>query len=264
LRDITNDAIFASRTSPVKIELSNADILFDRLSSINPDLIINAAGFTSVDRCESEKREAYLINGLSLKEIVRYCRVRRKPLIHISTDYVFDGNDGNYNEESIPNPINFYGLSKLIGDTFALSYDESLVVRTSGVFGSSKNFPMFVVEALKRKESVPVIEGYYSPIFSDFLARAVIQLIDSGKRGLLNVAGERVSRMHFAELIANKFNLNKNLLVPSKGRMSLAAKRPYDSSLDITRAKGTLKFDFFTISRNLDEFYKKLNKGKQF
>lgn len=264
LRDVINDAIFASRTGPVKIDLLNTNTVFDRLSSVNPDLIINAAGFTSVDRCETEKENAYIVNGLSVREITRYCRQRKVPLIHISTDYVFDGIDGNYAEESIPNPVNFYGLSKLVGDTFALSYDNSIVIRTSGVFGSSKNFPVFVLERLRKNEKVLVIEGYYSPIFSGLLGKTVQQLIKLDYRGIINVAGERISRMGFAKLIANKFGLDKGLLANSSGDLNLAAKRPYDSSLNIIKAKGVLKFDFFSTYRNLEEFYNQVYKGKQF
>jgi dTDP-4-dehydrorhamnose reductase len=259
-----NGAIFASRTGPVKIDLLNVDAIFERLSSINPDVVINAAGFTSVDKCELEKKNAYSVNGLSVREIARYCRGKKIPLIHISTDYVFDGKEGNYTEESVPNPINFYGLSKLVGDTFALSYDSSLLVRTSGVFGSSKNFPIFVLEKLSRNEKVLVLEGYYSPIFSDFLARAVLQLIGLDYKGIINVAGERISRIDLAEVIADKFGLDRSLLIPSEGKLNLAARRPYDSSLDITKAKRVLKFDFYSTRTNLEEFYNQVNKGKQY
>jgi dTDP-4-dehydrorhamnose reductase len=259
-----NDAVFASRKGPLRLDLSNVDTVFDRLSSISPDSVINAAGFTSVDGCEREKRSAYLINGLSVREITRYCRVKRIPLIHISTDYVFDGSEGDYHEESVPNPINFYGLSKLVGDAFALSYDESLLIRTSGVFGSSKNFPMFILEKLQRREKVFVLDGYYSPIFSDLLAEAILQLIQLEKRGITNVAGERVSRIKFAELIANRFGLDRSLLAPSEGKLILAARRPYDSSLNIEKARSIINFDFFSVERNLQEFYDRIRKEKHF
>jgi dTDP-4-dehydrorhamnose reductase len=75
-----------------------------------------------------------------VKHIVRASRVLEAYLIHISTDYVFDGKKGLYKEEDLPNPINYYGLTKLLGETYALSYDDSLVIRTSGVLGI-KVFP---------------------------------------------------------------------------------------------------------------------------
>ncbi|SAI84431.1 NAD(P)-dependent oxidoreductase [Saccharolobus solfataricus] len=89
---------------------------------------------TDVDKCEVEREKAYKINAEAVKHMVRASRVVEAYFIHVSTDYVFDGTKGNYKEDDLPNPINYYGLTKLLGETFALSYDDSLVIRTSGVF----------------------------------------------------------------------------------------------------------------------------------
>lgn len=264
LRGLIGNAVSASRTSETKLDLTRNESIYERISRIEPEIIVNAAGMTRVDDCEREKQEAYLVNSLSVKEIVRYCRKHGARLIHISTDYVFDGRDGNYKETSIPHPINFYGLSKLIGDTYALSYDDSLVIRTSGVFGYSRNFPLMTLEKLEKNETVRALRGFYSPIYSGILARAVIELMHSEKTGILNVAGERITRMNLAVKIADKFKLDSKLVVEDLGQFDFAAERPFDSSLDSTEAKNLLSFDFHSIDRNLDEFHTYISKRKRF
>ncbi|MEM3844677.1 MAG: sugar nucleotide-binding protein, partial [Candidatus Parvarchaeota archaeon] len=149
-----------------------------------------------------------------------------------------------------------YGMSKLIGDTFALSCDNSLVIRTSGVFGSSKNFPRYVVEKLRRNESVTAVKSFYSPIFSGLLAKAINEIVFSELKGILNIAGERISRKDFALKIADKFGLRKELINENESVAKFVARRPFDSSLDISLGKKILHFDFFSTDANINEFFK--------
>lgn len=264
LRGLIDNVVSASRSGEVKLDLTRNEIICERIFKIKPDIIINAAGMTGVDECERKKQEAYLVNSLSVREVVKYCEKYGARLIQISTDYVFDGRDGNYKEDSIPNPINFYGLTKLIGDAYALSYDDSLVIRTSGVFGSSRNFPLLALGKLENNETVYALKGFYSPIFSGLLAGAIVELMHSKRAGILNVAGERTTRMALAVKIAEKFKLDKKLVVEDGGQIRFTAGRPFDSSLDSTRARSLLSFDFYSTEKNLDEFYAYINKRKRF
>lgn len=260
LLPLVEGAVLASRTSDSKLDLTNTELIYDRISRIAPDLIINASGMTGVDLCETNFREAYLLNALSVKEIARFCRNNKIRLIHFSTDYVFDGNEGSYREDSIPNPINYYGMSKLIGDAYALSYDGSVVIRTSGVFGLSRNFPILVLEKLKRNEQVNAMKGYYSPIFAGLLARSSVELIHSEWSGLLNIAGERITRRELAVRIAERFGLDKNLVNEKTEGLGFVAKRPFDSSLDSSLARRLLSIDFYSSEANIDEFYSYVNR----
>ncbi|MCL5873790.1 MAG: NAD(P)-dependent oxidoreductase [Candidatus Thermoplasmatota archaeon] len=257
---LINGAIFASRSGDIKLDLTRNETIYDRLSDLNPDIIVNTSGMTGVDQCEQNIREAYLVNALSVKEIARFCRDRGIRLMHFSTDYVFDGKDGRYKEDSVPNPINYYGLSKLIGDSYALSYDNSIVIRTSGVYGLSRNFPVLSLEKLRSNSSVSAIRGYYSPIFAGLLARASVELMNSNHSGLLNIAGERVTRRELAIKIAERFGLDKNLVKEVMEGLNLVAKRPLDSSLDSSKARGLLSFDFYTSEMNVNEFYSFVNR----
>lgn len=246
-----------------------ADITnFERLKAIfeleNPEIVINASAFTNVDACESEKERAFAVNSLGVMNIASLCREYSSKFIHFSTDYVFRGNKGHYSEDSVPDPINYYGFSKSIGDAYALSLPSSLVIRTSGVYGYGKNFPRFVYDSLNAGKTVNVIEGYYSPITSELLARSVKYLIEHDKNisGILNIAGERISRFDLAKTIATTFNFDSDLIVKVQKLPNMKALRPYDSSLDISKAKRIIDFDFYSIDANIRSFRKILGSSQ--
>lgn len=232
-----------------RLDLKNYSAVEDFIMKKRPDVIINTASLTDVDKCEVERGLAFKVNAEAVKHIVRASRVVEAYLIHISTDYVFDGEKGLYKEEDLPNPVNYYGLTKLLGETYALSYDDSLVIRTSGVF-RHKGFPVYVYRTLKEGREVHAFKGYYSPISARKLAEAISELINYRKTGVLNVAGERVSRVDLATKIKEKFNLPGGVkeVDDVKGWI---AKRPFDSSLDISKAKKMLSVDFYSLDENL-------------
>ncbi|NAZ31370.1 MAG: sugar nucleotide-binding protein, partial [Acidilobus sp.] len=118
----------------MRLDVTAFDLLEDLIIRLSPDVVINAVAMTDVDACEVDRALALKINAEAVRHMVRVARVTGSYLVHVSTDYVFDGERGMYREEDEPNPINYYGLSKLLGEAYALSYDDSLVVRTSGVF----------------------------------------------------------------------------------------------------------------------------------
>jgi len=233
-----------------KLDLTNFSMVEDFILKKKPDIIINAAAITDVDKCETEKDIAYKVNAEVVKHIVRVARVIEAYFIQISTDYVFDGQKGLYKEEDLPNPINYYGLTKLLGDTYALSYDDSLVIRTSGIF-RNKGFPIYVYKTLKENKEVNAFKGYYSPISARKLAEAINEIIQYRKTGIINIAGERISRYELALKIKEKFNLD-GIIKEVDNVKSWIAKRPFDSSLDISKAKKLLSIDFYSLDENLN------------
>ena len=239
-------------------DITNFERLREIFQSEKPEIVINASAFTNVDACESEKERAFAVNSLGVMNIASLCREYSSKFIHFSTDYVFSGNKGQYSEDSIPDPINYYGFSKSISDAYALSLPSSLVIRTSGVYGYGKNFPRFLYDSLNAGKTVNVIEGYYSPITSELLARSVKYLIEHDKNisGILNIAGERISRFELAKTIATTFNLRSDLIVKAQKLPKMKALRPYDSSLDISKAKRIVDFDFYSIDANIRSFRK--------
>ena len=248
-----------------KADITNFKQLKEIFQSEKPEIVINASAFTNVDACELEKERAFAVNSMGVMNIASLCREYSSKFIHFSTDYVFSGNKGQYSEDSVPDPINYYGFSKSIGDAYALSLPSSLVIRTSGVYGYGKNFPRFVYNSLNAGKTVNVIEGYYSPITSELLARSVKYLIEHDKNisGVLNIAGERISRFDLAKTIATTFNFDSDLIVKTQKLPNMKALRPYDSSLNISKAKRIIDFDFYSIDANMRSFRKILS-GSQY
>ncbi len=231
--------------------LASAEKIIETIESYFPDVIINASAMTNVDRCETEQNTALMINGVSLKHITEAARSANAYLVHVSTDYVFDGKEGNYKEDSPPNPVNYYGLSKLIGDIYANSYGKSIVVRTSGVFGHLPNFPRFAYDTLKAGKELKVMEGYYSPIHARQLAESISEILDTKPVGFLNIAGERTSRFELAQKLCQLYGLDSNLVQKFSQDLKFVAKRPFDSSLNIDKAKENISADFYNIEKGL-------------
>jgi dTDP-4-dehydrorhamnose reductase len=158
-----------------QLDLSDLDELSAKLHPMAFDLLINAAGFTNVDACETEGDRAFLINAEAPGVLAKICNAKDAKLIHFSTDYVFDGEKrAPYKEEDEANPISFYGQSKLIGEKNVLAAgDQHLVVRVSWVFGPDR--PSFIDAIIRRaqeSEKVDAIADKFStPTYTHDVAR---------------------------------------------------------------------------------------------
>lgn len=249
----------ADKTGNIRVEFKTPGESRKLILSKSPDIIVNTVALTNVDKCDKDMESAYRINASAVREISQAAGDIGAKLVHISTDYVFDGKNGNYKEISTPNPINYYGLSKLLGDCYAESASNSIIVRTSGVYGYSKNYPVFVYESLKAGKKISAIKGYYSPIHAYNLAKAVKELIEIEYTGLINIAGEKVSRYELAQKIAHNFSL-KGQIEEIESSANLTAMRPFDSSLNIEKAQSFLNFDFSSLESNMRAFEQRLEK----
>ena len=236
----------------LKLDITNYEEVRRVISDEAPDVVINTAAITNVDECELKPDLALKVNGLSVKSMAKACESIDAYFIHISTDYVFDGKKGNYSEYEMPLPINYYGISKLIGDVFALSNDRSLVIRTSGVFGIKMNFPLFVIKTLRENGTVKCIDSLYSPIHATMLANAIREFVEKPAYGILNISGERVSRYDLANKIKEKFKIDKGKVELLNQATKMIAKRPFDSSLNNEKAKSLLNIKFESLDANLN------------
>jgi len=228
----------------VKLDIRNRVKLEDLILKTMPEVVIHAAALTNVDLCEKDKTLAWEVNVEATKSVVRASRVVKAHLIYVSTDYVFDGERGLYKESDIPSPINYYGMTKLIAEELVRSADILYtIVRTSaiyGVGGSKKSFAEYVAERVTRGEKVKALtDQYLSPIYNADLAEAIAEASTLKPMGTYHVAGERVSRFEFAVKIAEALDARKDLIMPAKmdDMKSWVARRPRDSSLDVSKAR---------------------------
>ncbi len=235
---------------PLKFNVSDKNAVIKVFQTIKPEAVVHAAALTNVDKCETEKRLAWKINVEGTENIAKLCKKHDAFLIYVSTDYVFDGEKGMYKETDELAPINYYGLTKLKGEEKVRNWtNEYCIARASVIYGTIPatgkiNFALWLLDKLKRKEKVKIVtDQWNSPTLNTNLANMLIEILERKITGIYHLAGAtRINRYRFAELLAETFQLNSKLITPASSiQFSWIAKRPKDSSLNITKAYQTLK-----------------------
>lgn len=177
-----------------RLDITREEDVHSALASFRPDWVVNCAAYTDVDGAESHKDGAFLLNASAPGILARVCSRHKARLLHMSTDYVFDGQkNAPYDEQDVPNPINVYGASKLAGEELVRQcLEDHLIVRTQwliGLFG--KNFVRTILEAARTRNHLEVVNDQHgSPTFARDLARAVRILMEMDARGTYHVVNE--------------------------------------------------------------------------
>lgn len=233
--------IFADRT---QFTLNDLGLLNTQLSKINPDIIFNCGAYTAVDKAESEKDLAFIVNHAAVELIAKYAKVHNVKLIHISTDYVFDGTSSvALDEEAQTNPINIYGASKLAGEEACLKENpDSIIIRTSWVYSKyGNNFVKTMQRLMQERETINVVNDQIgSPTYAADLAKAMILIMESEKwiPGIYNYSNEgEISWYEFALSIKELGNYNCNVGGIPSVSYPTPAKRPEFSLLDKRKIK---------------------------
>lgn len=216
-------------------------------ASLRPQVIYVPAGFTHVDRCETEAPAAYAVNVAGLWNVIRAANRVGACLVYFSSDYVFDGQAGPYDETAPPRPLSEYGRQKVLGELgVALLARDYLIVRTTVVYGwevQGKNFVLRLLSSLREGKPLRVPHDQVgTPTYGPNLAAATIELAMSGGRGLFHIAGpERVSRYEFACAAARAFHLPAGLIqAVATAELGQAARRPLQAGLRVERVQGVL------------------------
>ena len=246
---------------PINLDLDNQDKIIQTIQEIKPDIIIHLAAITNVDLCEQEKELALKINVEATEILAKQAVQQNIFFIYVSTDYVFDGLSGMKKETDLPNPLGFYGKSKLDGESILHKLKLNFcIIRTSTPFhinSKKSNFLLWIKENLKSNNEISIItDQYTSPTFVPNLSKMIIEVALKQITGIIHLAGAtRLSRYDFAVLIANKLNLDKSLLKLTKlHKMNWISPRPQDSSLDVSKATKILDEKPQTIYQSLELF----------
>lgn len=233
----------------VKMDITDKALVDSTFQLIEPDVVVHAATLTDVDKCETNQPLAWKINVEGTKNIVDAARATGSFLIYISTDYVFSGEKGNYKEIDIPNPINYYGLTKLKAEEIVKTQDQYFIGRPSVIYGSTPaagkvNFVLWVIETLRKGGRVKIVtDQWNTPTLNTNLAEMTLEVAERRLTGTYHLCGAtRVSRYEFTQLIADAFDLDKSLIDSAlSSQFTWPAKRPMDSSLDTSKAQQTLQ-----------------------
>jgi len=225
------------------IELSDVDSVSTRLREIHPEVIVNTAAMHHVENCEKEPQKAFAVNGLGSRNLATVARDLDAVLMHVSTDYVFDGAKSSpYEECDAPRPLNVYGNTKLAGEYFVRSTaDKHFVVRTSAIYGHNPcrakgglNFIELMLKLARERGEVKVVDSeFVTPTSTAELARQLVPLSRSGSYGLYHATAEgKCSWYEFAHEIFSLTNTKVNLLAAGPNEFPAKVPRPKYSVLE--------------------------------
>ena len=251
-----------------KLDITDQKATGRLIRQIRPATVINAAALTNVDYCESHREEAERVNVTGVRHIAEAANEVRARVIHISTDTVFDGERGQYSENDLPNPINFYSRTKLESEKIVSRLSNYAIARPSVVYGyhssppsdgdgptKALNFAMFVLDRIQRGDTVrAVTDQYSSPTFADSLAEGLLKLSSLSENGIFHTAGRScVNRYEFAIKLARIFGYPVELVRPVlSSELKQSARRPKNCCLKVVKAETLLKTRFSTISQGIE------------
>lgn len=253
----------------IPLDKRHRDRVFALFKELKPDVVIDTGAIHNVDYCETHRDEARAVNVEGTKNLAEACEAHDAKFVFVSTDYVFDGTKGNYSEEDVVNPVNYYGLTKLEGErAVARACSRYAIARPSVIYGyvpsasrssSGKpmNFAVWLIQKLRSGEPAKIVtDQYSSPTLVDSLAKALLRLAEGDEIGIFHVAGRsRLNRYEFALKIAERIGLDSELISPiTTDQLKQAARRPMDSSLKVDKVERSLGLRMLTIDEALREF----------
>ena len=245
----------------IPLDIRNQVALKELINTTAPDILINLAAMTNVDACELNPKLAGEINVAGLEHI---CDSYKGKIIHLSTDYVFDGTSGPYKEDDPLNPISVYGKTKLASEHILLEKDiKNLVIRGNVLYDysphTSASFLNWVVSSLKGNQEIKVVKDQFNnPTWTRSMSDIIELSIENDLEGIIHWGDSvHISRFEFAKLIAKKFSLNESLIKPVlTSELNQPAKRPLQSGLSTEKLVNMLDIIPPSIDDCLDEIIK--------
>jgi len=220
-----------------ELDITDLKAVRTAANDFEPGLVINCAAYTKVDEAEKEEPRALMVNGLGVQNICLACQQRDVPLVHFSTDYIFDGaKERPYTICDEPNPISAYGRSKLLGERYLLwLLSRFYLIRTSWLFGlHGKNFIETMLELGQREKQISVVKDQKGcPTWSYHLAQAVVELIQTERYGIYHITNSEPTTWYdFAREIFRICEMDVEVLPVTSDQFPRPAMRPQNSILD--------------------------------
>jgi len=220
------------------------------LSEFRPDVIIHGAAMTHVDECEQHKELAYNLNVVGTQNIVDAAKELGAHVVHISTDFIFDGQDGPYNEEGIPNPVSYYGETKLQAEHIVQTVDSWSILRTVLVIGiaedlSRSNIVLWAKGALEKAQPIRVVDDQFrTPTLAEDLAQGALLAATQRAQGIFNISGpDFMSIYELVESVAEHFGLSMATVTRvDSSTLNQPAVRPPRTGFNISKAVENLGY----------------------
>lgn len=242
------------------LDITDPDAVEKIFDKYRPDAVINTAAMTNVDACENKKDEALKMNVTAVEYLVSACKKHRSHLVHLSTDFVFDGENGPYVETDKPNPLSYYALTKLQAEELVLNSGlEAAILRTIIIYGvvddkQRSNVVLWTMNSLKNQKEITVINDQFrSPTLAEDLADACVNAALLRRNGIYHVSGREVMNiLDICRITAEFFNLDQQYIKPiSSDSLNQPAKRPPVTGFIINKAERELNFQPRTFLEGL-------------
>jgi dTDP-4-dehydrorhamnose reductase len=254
----------------ISVDLTDEVALAPAVRAARPDVILNPGSMTDVDGCEIAAADAFRANGVAPAVLALTARELGAHLVHVSTDYVFDGAAGPYSEDAVPNPRGVYALSKHIGEQGVRALGVSwAIARTAVVYGwppaGRPNFGTWLLGAVRRGEPVRLFEDQFvSPSLADSVAEQLVEIAERRLTGIWNVCGaDVVNRVQFGQALCGEFGLDARCIIPARlADAKLKSPRPARSGLRTEKASARLSARPLSLAASLARFHKAVNDGQ--
>ncbi len=249
----------------VPFDITNKNEVETVFSKYKPDVVINTAAMTNVDACESDRAGAKLLNVTSVENMIQTIQDSKLKIgncffIHLSTDFVFDGENGPYKEEDIPNPLSYYAETKLAAEKLLQnSKIHWAILRTIIVYGivdgmSRSNIVLWAKDALEKKQKINVVDDQFrSPTLAEDLAEGCVLCAEKRAEGIFHVSGkDQMSILELVYRVADFWKLDKSFVTPSKSEtIKQPAKRPPRTGFIIEKARRVLGYEPHSFEQGL-------------
>jgi len=255
----------------VSVDLGQAEALSKTIEVTKPEVIVNCAAMTDVDGCEREPAKAWTANVEGVATLAKAARAAGAHFIHVSTDYVFDGDAGPYDVDALPNPRGVYALSKHAGEEAVRALCEPgkwAIARTAVVYGwpaaGQKNFGSWLVDSLSKGQAVKLFEDQWvSPSLALNVAEMLADLAEKGLAGIWHTSGASVvDRVTYGKKLCERFGFDAALIQPSRmADVKLLSPRPAKSGLVVTKTAQALAHPPLSLEASLERFHDEYRKA---
>lgn len=265
----------------VSLDINNEKQVEAVFKKYRPHTVINTAAMTNVDACESDQQTCWQLNVIAVENMVKALekiqveadRTQLLPyhphFIHLSTDFIFDGKSGPYKEDDLPNPLSYYGLSKLVSEkSLQLSIVKWTIIRTIIVYGiadnlSRSNMVLWAKEALENGQKINIVDDQFrSPTLAEDLAQGCILAAMKEATGIYHISGKDVmSILDLVNEVADFYGLDKSLITPVKSdTLKQPAKRPAKTGFVLDKAMEDLGYQPHSFKEGLEVITSQMKK----
>lgn len=251
------------------LDITNGEDLRQTFVDFAPDVVINCAAMTQVDDCEKHRSRCWAVNADAVDDLAELCRTHGARLIQLSTDFVFSGDDGPYEESTRPNPVNYYGRSKLAAENHARAagLNRWSIARTVLVYGAGHNLQrsnivLWLIDSLAKGETVHMVtDQFRTPTYAPDLADGIERIVRFGKSGVFHLSGREYMSIHeLATRVADFFGFNPDLVQPTdRSSFSQPAERPPKTGFIILKAETELGYKPRTFEESLTHLARELD-----